>query len=313
MAWMLGVPFVMALGSVATQPALDEDVSADADATADAGASADADADVSADDDAGADWEAASLDNDSDEDVSDDTDTASDSGSVTGSLSTSTATDDELSPIAAEREEGAGGGAIDPFDGRLGVGAIRTIAGLNGINLRYFLTDNFAIGGSAGVALFSYSENDPESTDTCPGEMCSLENNRTVAFMAFNIEGLYFLHLGREAGALPFRADFGFGGRFGVMTSANATDVNNNLDDPTELHIEIPIVFQLMFGNNFALSPELGVDFRIIPGSREDGDSNPGVNGSGVGALGAAGGPGFGFDVTPGVGLFGGASMHYYF
>lgn len=310
MAWMLGVPFAMALGSVATQPALGEDVSADADATAEVGGSADAD--VSEDADAGADWEAASLDTQSEEDTYEDTDTASDSGSVTGSLSTSTTTDDGLAPISADVEDRSSG-SIDPFDGRLGVGAIRTIAGLNGINLRYFLTDNFAIGGSAGVALFSYSENDPESTDTCPGESCALEDNRTVAFMAFNVEGLYFLHLGREAGALPFRADFGFGGRFGVMTSANATDVNNNLDDPTELHIEIPIVFQLMFGNNFALSPELGVDFRIIPGSREDGDSNPGVNGSGVGSLGAAGGPGFGFDLTPGVGLFGGASMHYYF
>ena len=318
MAWMLGVPFVMALGSVATQPALDEDVSADADATADVGASADADAgtdasaDADADADAAADWEAASLDTDSDSDLSADTSADSDSGSVTGSLSTSTASDDELSPIAARPAESGGG--IDPFDGRLGVGAIRTIAGLNGINLRYFVTDNFAIGGSAGVALFTYKENDPASTDpACPDADCQLEDTRTVAFMAFNIEGLYFLHLGREAGALPFRADFGFGGRFGVMTSANAADVNNNLDDPTELHVEIPIVFQLMFGNNFALSPELGMDFRIIPGSREEGDSNPGINGSGLGGFGAAAGPGFGWDLTPGVGLFGGASMHYYF
>jgi len=314
MAWMLGVPFVIALGSVATQPVLDEDVSADAeaDATADVGATADAQTDVSADADAATDWEAASLDADTDEDLSADTSTESDSGTVTGSLSTSTASDDELAPISAASED-RGGGGIDPFDGRLGVGAIRTIAGLNGINLRYFVTDNLAIGGSAGVALFSYKENDPESTDICPGDDCQLEDNRTVAFMAFNIEALYFLHLGREAGALPFRADFGFGGRFGVMTSANASDVEDNLDDPTELHVEIPIVFQLMFGNNFALSPELGMDFRIIPGSREEGDDNPGVNGSGLGGFGAVGGPGFGWDLTPGVGLFGGASMHYYF
>lgn len=315
MAWMLGVPFVMALGSVATQPALDEDVSADADASAsaDVGATADADASAEADAAASADWEAASLDSESDAATSDDSGTESDSGTVTGSLSTSTAEDDELAPISAGSVE-RGGGGIDPFDGRLGVGAIRTIAGLNGINLRYFLTDNFAIGGSAGVALFTYGEDEPDSTDpACPDAECSLENTRTIAFMAFNIEGLYFLHLGREAGALPFRADFGFGGRFGVMTSANSTDVADNLDDPTELHIEIPLVFQLMFGNNFALSPELGMDFRIIPGSREDGDSNPGINGSGLGGFGAVAGPGFGWDFTPGVGLFGGASMHYYF
>ncbi len=319
MAWMLGVPFVMTLGSVAIQPSLEADVSADASADSTADVDATAGADATTDDSSGAQWEAASLDTAdadadayADEDVSQDTEATSDSGAVAGSLSASTATDDELAPISAQPADRSGG--IDPFDGRLGVGAIRTIAGLNGINLRYFITDNFAIGGSAGVALFSYKENDPESTDpACPDAECTLEDNRTVAFMAFNIEGLYFLRLGREAGALPFRADFGLGGRFGVMTSANTTDVEDNLDDPTELHIEIPIVFQLMFGNNFALSPELGMDFRIIPGSREEGDTNPGVNGTGLGSLGADGGPGFGWDLTPGIGLFGGASMHYYF
>ena len=230
---------------------------------------------------------------------------------TTGSISASTANDD-LEPIADAPPVSSGG--IEAFKGRVGVGAIRTIAGLNGINVRYFVSDQFAIGGSAGVALFSYGENDPASTDPpCPDPMCNLENNRTVAFMAFNIEGLYFVRLGREAGQLPFRADFGLGGRFGVMTSANSDDVEDNLDDPTELHIEIPLVFQLMFGNNFALSPELGMDFRIIPGSREDGDSNGGIYGSTLGGFGASEGPGFGWDITPGIGLFGGASMHYYF
>lgn len=99
------------------------------------------------------------------------------------------------------------------------------------------------------------------------------------------------------------------------MTSANTSDVEDNLDDATELHVEVPLVFQLMFGNNFALLPELGMDFRIIPGSREDGDTNGGVYGSNLNNLGAqeGPGPGFGWDLTPGVGLFGGASMHYYF
>ena len=295
MAWTLG----------ATQPALEED-SANA---------------ASVDADAGAGWEAASLDADADADANADADADQDSGSqadtTTGSISASTATtasaDDDLEPIGSAPPPASAGG-IEAFKGRLGVGAIRTIAGLNGINLRYFVTDNFAIGGSAGVALFSYGENDPASSDPpCPDADCNLEDTRTVAFMAFNIEGLYFIRLGREAGQLPFRADFGLGGRFGVMTSANTADIEDNLDDPTELHIEIPLVFQLMFGNNFALSPELGMDFRIIPGSREEGDSNAGVNGSTLGGLGAVDGPGFGWDLTPGIGLFGGASMHYYF
>jgi len=301
MAWTLSVPVVMAWTLGATQPALEEDSSASADA------------------DAG--WEAASLDADASADV--DTDLDSESDTTTGSISASTAssgntetsasTDDDLEPISSAPPTVSSGG-IEGFKGRFGVGAIRTIAGLNGINFRYFLTDNFSLGGSAGVALFTYHENDPASTDpACPDPQCNLEDTRTVAFMAFNIEGLYFIHLGREAGQLPFRADFGLGGRFGVMTSANAADVEDNLDDPTELHIEIPLVFQLMFGNNFALSPELGMDFRIIPGSREDGDDNEGINGTTLGAFGAADGPGFGWDLTPGVGLFGGASMHYYF
>jgi hypothetical protein len=307
MAWMLGIPVVLAstLAATAIQPALDGDAAVD-DGAATESATEDTGVEASAEADAG--WEAASLESET---------TADDSGadtevetSTTASISATTATDDELAPILAQPQSSG----IESFDGRLGVGAIRTIAGLNGINIRYFVTDKFAIGGSAGVALFTYGENDPDSTDpACPDPMCNLEENRTIAFMAFNVEGLYFLRLGREAGQLPFRADFGIGGRFGVMTSANSTDVEDNLDDATELHIEIPLVFQLMFGNNFALSPELGMDFRIIPGSREDGDTNGGIYGSTLTGFGASEGPGFGWDLTPGVGLFGGASMHYYF
>lgn len=310
MAWLLGIPVVLAstLGVTAIQPALEEDAaSADAEAVA-------ATETTTADDSAG--WEETSIESEAvaDEGVDDteaEADVEEEIETSTTSLSASTSSTDDLTPIAAPPPASGG---IDPFDGRLGVGAIRTIAGLNGINLRYFVTDQFAVGASAGVALFTFRENDPESTDPpCPDEMCNLEDTRTVAFMAFNIEGLYFLRLGREAGQLPFRADFGIGGRFGVMTSANATDVEDNLDDPTELHIEIPLVFQLMFGNNFALSPELGMDFRIIPGSREEGDDNGGIYGSTLAGFGASEGPGFGWDLTPGVGLFGGASMHYYF
>ncbi len=221
--------------------------------------------------------------------------------------------DDEIPGRGAPEPEAVRTGKIDPFDGRFGVGAIRTIAGLNGINMRYFITDKLAIGGSAGVALFAYGENDPESDDVCPGDDCTYEDRRTVAALGFNIEMLYFAHLGREAGALPFRADFGVGGRFGLLSVINASDIEDNLDDPTELHIEIPLIFQLMFGNNFALSPELGMDFRITPGSREEGDSNVGAfDETGI-SPDAVDGPGFGWDLTSGIGLFAGASMHYYF
>ncbi|MEM6297016.1 MAG: hypothetical protein AAGA54_37470 [Myxococcota bacterium] len=310
MAWM-EIAVLVAGGALAngqlTQPELAEDTSADVGSTDDATLGTD---DAATESDAEADLGAGE---------------ASDTFVPAPTASMGMSSDDEVAESAESRTDNsalydtssapaeASSGGIDGFDGRFGVGAIRTIAGINGINARYFLTDQLALGASAGVALFTYKENDPESTDPgCPEDGCELENTRTIAALGFNIEALYFLHLGREAGQLPFRADFGLGGRFGVITSANAADIADNLDDPTELHIEIPLVFQLMFGNNFALSPELGVDFRITPGSREEGDVNPGASSELVG-LGAVDGPGFGFNITPGIGLFGGASMHYYF
>ncbi len=233
-----------------------------------------------------------------------------DSSSSSASVSTSAAAPADGGAPAPIVDSGTG---IDPFKGRLAVGAIRTIAGINGINVRYFVTDQLAVGASAGVALFAYKENDPTTMDVCPGDDCTFENTRTVVGMGFNAEALYFAKLGREAGTLPFRADFGIGGRFGIISVVNANDAPDNLDDPLEMHIEIPIVFQLMFGNNFALSPELGMDFRIVPGTREAGDSNPGTGFPPTVSGDAVTGPGFGWEITPGVGLFAGASMHYIF
>ena len=209
------------------------------------------------------------------------------------------------------------GDGIRDFKGRFGIGVIRTIAGLNGINFRYFVASRFALGANIGVGLFTFQEDDPSSTDVCPGPDCTLENRRTVAAIAASLEGIYYARLGKPAGRLPFRADFGFGGRVGVMAIVNAQDVADNLDDATEVHIELPLIVQLMFGENFALAPEFGLDFRIVPGDREDpGDTNPGTGlGTTVspGDPGVTNGPGFGFEITPGIGLFGGASMHYYF
>ena len=206
------------------------------------------------------------------------------------------------------------GTGIDPMKGRFAIGAIRTIAGVNGINFRYFVADKLSIGASVGVALFTYKENDPMSTDPCPGDSCTFENTRTVAAMGYNVEVLYWAKQGREAGNLPFRADFGVGGRVGLLSIVNTQDVADNLDDPTELHVELPIVMQLMFGNNFSLAPELGMDFRIVPGSRERGDSNQGTGYPATISFDPNSvGPGFGWEITPGIGLFAGASMHYIF
>ena len=288
--------------SLVPPPADESDDSAGAADSADAEGSAGFGFDSEASSDGSLDAEAdADADADADNDFG---------GDVSGSSDSDTSSNAAPAPSAGDTSSSGG---IDSFKGRFGLGAIRTISGLNGINFRYFVADKFAIGANLGVALFTYRENDPATTDMCPGPECELENTRTVAALAASIEALYFARLGREAGRLPFRADFGFGGRFGFQSIVNDQDVEDNLDDPTELHIELPLVVQLMFGNNFALSPEFGVDFRIVPGSRADGDVNPGSGRPGSISPGAANGPGFGFNLGNGVGLFGGASMHYYF
>ncbi|MEM6993278.1 MAG: hypothetical protein AAF721_22385 [Myxococcota bacterium] len=287
-----------------SDPTLAAGVDFSASGSTDEAATADASADETASDDSSG----VVADFDSSAQADADADSA---GSFEADSSASTeaaAPDDGGGALAPAVDAGTG---IDAFKGRIALGAIRTIAGLNGINFRYFVTDNLSVGASAGVALFAYKEDEPGSPDPCPGDSCTFENDRTVAAMAFNAEVLYFAKLGREAGQLPFRADFGLGGRFGIISAVNANDAPDNLDDPLEMHIEIPLVFQLMFGNNFSLSPELGMDFRIVPGSREAGDTNPGTGFPG--GIGGASGPGFGWEITPGVGLFAGASMHYIF
>jgi hypothetical protein len=217
---------------------------------------------------------------------------------------------------ASSSTSGSSGGELQ---GRFGLGAIRTISGLTGVNARYFVLDQLSIGLNMGIGTWTYKENDPASTDVCPGPDCRLEETRTVATLGMGLEALYFVKLGNPAGQLPFYADFGLGGRFTYFQGINNADVNNNHDDPTEVDIEIPLVLQLRFGDHFVLSPEFGAIFIIVPGSREDGDVNPGTFkpdtslGPNDGIGGPYSGPGFGFRLGNGVGLFGGASMHYYF
>lgn len=206
----------------------------------------------------------------------------------------------------------------DGLRGTFGLGAIRTLAGLTGINARYFVLDRLSVGVNVGATTWTFRQNDPASTDMCPGPACTFEDTRTVAVLGVGLEGLYFVKLGNPAGALPFRADFGVGGRFTYLQAINEADVPDNHDDPTEFDIEIPMVVQLRFGDHFTLSPEFGFNFIIVPGSRAEGDFNPGtlkpdlVIGPSTGG-GPYSGPGFGFQITNGIGVFGGASLHYYF
>jgi hypothetical protein len=207
----------------------------------------------------------------------------------------------------------------DSLRGTFGVGAIRTLGGLTGINVRYFVLDRLSVGLNMGVGTWTYKENRPGTTDgPCPGPDCDFEDSRTIATLGMGLEAIYFLKLGNPAGQLPFKADFGLGGRFTWLQGINAADVPDNRDDPTEFDIEIPMVVQLRFGDHFTLSPEFGLNFIIVPGDRALGDANPGtfkpdfVLGPNL-AGGPFSGPGFGFQITNGVGLFGGASLHYYF
>jgi hypothetical protein len=210
--------------------------------------------------------------------------------------------------------------------GRLSLGAARTLAGLTGINVRYYISDHFHIGLNLGVATFSYREpdftGDPIDCGTNPKDGSCTKNTRTVAYLGSSLEGVYWI-LGKPAGNWPFQADFGIGGRLGFQHSVNATDVGNNLDDPLSLTAEIPLVLQLNFGENFSIAPEFGAAIRWNPGSRltnatemppDPGDSNPGFDDPN-GRIPAADmqGPGFGFEINDHIGLFGGASLLYAF
>jgi hypothetical protein len=207
--------------------------------------------------------------------------------------------------------------------GRFALGASRTLAGLTGITARFFLTDHFHLGVNVGVATFSYRQPDvvndavdcsmDQTAGACTKKM------RTIAYIGSSLEGIYWI-LGRPAGNLPFQANFGLGGRVGFQHIVNDTDIGRNLDDPLQITVEVPLVVALNFGTNFSIQPEFGAAFRINPGTRlanniavppDLGDTNPGFQGAGTRI--PTTGPGFGFEITDGIGLFGGASIVYAF
>ncbi|WP_146158139.1 PorT family protein [Enhygromyxa salina] len=209
--------------------------------------------------------------------------------------------------------------------GRLSLGAARTLAGLTGVNVRYYLTDHFHIGLNLGVATFSYREpdftGDPIDCGTDQKDASCTKNTRTLAYIGSSVEGVYWI-LGKPAGNWPFQADFGIGGRLGFQHYVNSTDVGNDLDDPLQLTAEVPLIIMLSLGENFSIAPEFGAVFRWNPGSRlqgptemppDPGDSNPGFGSNGRFEAGDMSGPGFGFEITDNVGLFGGASLLYAF
>ncbi|PRP98804.1 hypothetical protein ENSA5_29600 [Enhygromyxa salina] len=232
-------------------------------------------------------------------------------------------------PVTLENEVAAAPGetmARIGHGGRLSLGAARTLAGLTGINVRYYLTDHFHLGLNLGVATFSYREpdliNDAVDCGTNEqGNTCT-KTTRTVAYIGSSLEGVYWV-LGKPAGNWPFQADFGIGGRLGFQHYVNNTDIGNNLDDPLTFTAEVPLILQLNLGENFSIAPEFGAAFRWNVGTRltdvsatppDPGDSNPGFSDPN-GRIPAAdmSGPGFGFEINDHIGVFGGASLNYAF
>jgi len=234
-------------------------------------------------------------------------------------------------PVTLTQEVAAGEGTLSEpsrilHGGRLSLGAARTIAGLTGINVRYYINDHFHVGLNLGVATFSYRypdlAGDPVACGTNPAASACTKKTRTVAYIGSSLEAVYWI-LGRPGGNLPFQADFGIGGRLGFQHQVNSTDIPNDLDDPLQFTAEIPLMIQLNIGDNFAIVPEFGAVFRWNPGTRipdlaanppQLGDSNPGFeNPNSRLPAGEGTGPGFGFEITDKLGLFGGASLIYAF
>lgn len=207
--------------------------------------------------------------------------------------------------------------------GRISLGAIRTLAGLNGITFRYHLNDNMHVGVNLGVATFSYRYPDPADAVDCVNQTASActKKTRTVAYIGSSVEFIYWV-LGRQAAGI-FQADFGVGGRLGFQHVVNSTDIPHSLDDPLQLTAEIPLMLQLNIGENFAIVPEFGAAFRWNPGTRLSGDpaamppeppdTNPGFEEDTRLPAGEASGPGFGFEINNHVGVYGGLSLVYTF
>ncbi len=234
-------------------------------------------------------------------------------------------------PVTIEHEVAAEATAASSakiaHGGRLSIGAARTMAGLNGINVRYYINDNIHVGVNLGVATFSYRNpdlaNDAVDCGTNQLDPACTKQTRTIAYIGSSLEFIYWV-LGKPAGNGLFQADFGVGGRLGFQHLVNSTDIPNNLDDPLQFTAEIPLMLQLNIGENFAIVPEFGAVFRWNPGTRlsgdigadppENPDSNPGFQDpNGQLPPGEVSGPGFGFELGDHVGLFGGASLVYTF
>jgi len=198
--------------------------------------------------------------------------------------------------------------AAAPMKNRVGFGAMRTLAGLNGLFVRWYAVDRFTVGLNLGAATFSHGDTDDNG---------DFERTRTVGAMGVGPEFFYWPFQGDRSQQVY--ADFGVGARvstyFGFLGQLEEEETDT-LDTPLEIDVEIPASIQLFIGKRVAIVPEFGVAFRIIPGNREpdqngEFDANPG---RGIGEKrGTTNGPGFGFDLGDHGGLFMGIGFAYFF
>jgi adenosine deaminase len=156
---------------------------------------------------------------------------------------------------------------------RVGFGAMRTIAGLNGLLLRWYALNRFTVGLNAGVGLFSHRDTDEDG---------NFDRIRTVGVFGVGPEFLFWPAQGDRSQQV--HADFGLGLRITTYVGFLGNleeEQSNTLDTPLEIDIEIPAALQLFIGQRVAVLPEFGVVFRVIPGDREpdlngEFDMNPG-------------------------------------
>ncbi len=195
-----------------------------------------------------------------------------------------------------------------PMKNRVGLGAMRTLAGLNGLFVRWYAADRFTVGLNLGAATFSHKDTD---------ENGDFERTRTVGAVGAGPEFFFWPYQGDRSQQV--HADFGVGARvttyFGFLGRLEEEETDT-LDTPLEIDVEVPASVQLFIGKRVAIVPEFGVAFRIIPGNREpdqngEFDSNPG---RGIASQrGTTDGPGFGFDLGDHGGLFMGIGFAYFF
>jgi hypothetical protein len=214
--------------------------------------------------------------------------------------------DGSLDAAGAIESDVSGGSGMK---GRIGLGAMRTLSGLNAISTNFYVLDKLSLNVAVGFATFTHKDVD---------ENGDFGITRTFGYVGAGAGVFYWPYQGDRSNQVF--ADVGIGGRGvfykGFRGGLDPDNDDRKLDDPMEIDLEIPMQVQLWIGDQVSFTPELGVAVRFVPGSREpdengDTDENPGTGAAG--RLGTTNGPGIGVELGSHAGLFFGLGIHYYF